>query len=81
MRVSGDFEALKKLLAGNEDILQVWTYQDDIALSMPENSSEFRDLLQRKGRQEIDKRKIFLLSSGSNDKIGGVDEDCNMQVD
>jgi hypothetical protein len=83
MRVSGDIEALKKLLAGQEDIIQVWTYQDDIALSMPENSSEFRELLQKKGRQEIDKRKFFLLSSGSTNQFAtdrGAD-DSRMQVD
>ena len=65
MRVSGDIESLKKLLAGEEESQAVWTYQDDIALSMPENSAEFRDLLQRKGRQEVEKRRLFLLSSGN----------------
>jgi hypothetical protein len=65
MRVSGDIDSLKKLLAGEHESVFVWTYQDDIALSMPENSSEFRELLQKKGRQEIEKRRVFLLSSGN----------------
>ena len=74
MRVSGDIEILKKLLQGTEDITQyVWTYADDIAVSMPENSSESRDLLQKKGRLEIDKRKIFLLSSGLSNTHGEED--------
>ena len=50
---------------------------------MPENSSEFRELLQKKGRQEIDKRKFFLLSSGSTNQFAtdrGAD-DSRMQVD
>ena len=40
-----------------------WNYMEDIALSMPENSSEYRDLLMKKGREEIDKRKVFLLGA------------------
>ena len=65
MRVSGDIEQLKLLLQGDETLASVWTYQDDIGLSLPDNSSEYRELLMRKGRQEIEKRKHFLLSSGS----------------
>jgi len=34
-----------------------------MALSMPENSTEYRDLLIRKGRLEIEKRKFFLLGA------------------
>ena len=38
MRVSGDLNSLKNLLAGKEDPNSVWTYQDDMALSLPENT-------------------------------------------
>lgn len=77
MRVSGDVEALKLYLQegsasgaqGNsalayEALAYVWSYQDDIGLSMPDNSVEYRELLFRKGRHEIEKRKNFLLSAG-----------------
>ena len=30
---------------------------------MPENSAEYRDLLLKKGKEEIDKRKVFLLGA------------------
>ena len=40
-----------------------WNYIEDLALSMPENSAEYRDLLIKKGKDEIDKRKIFLLGA------------------
>lgn len=55
----------------------MWTYQDDIALSLPENSGEFRDLLARKGRMEIDKRKTFLLGAGCQQKQQTKDVDMN----
>ena len=64
MRVSGDLNSLKNLLAGKEDPISVWTYQDDMALSQPENTSEYRELLQKKGLHEVDKRKFFLISTG-----------------
>jgi hypothetical protein len=56
-------EELNKL----EDALKLkeWTYIEDIALSMPETAAEYRELLMRKGKDEIDKRKFFLLSTGS----------------
>ena len=46
-----------------EPLLAEWNYIEDLALSMPENSAEYRDLLIKKGKDEIDKRKIFLLGA------------------
>jgi hypothetical protein len=43
-----------------------WNYIEDIALSMPENSAEYRDLLTKKGKEEIEKRKVFLLGAQGN---------------
>ena len=69
MKVSGDLEALRAYLQNEKekgkDISQVaeWNYIEDMALSMPENSTEYRDLLIRKGRLEIEKRKFFLLGA------------------
>ena len=75
MKVSGDMDNLRQCLqkekeaaAGGkgghiEPMPCEWSYLEDIALSMPENSAEYRDLLIRKGREEIDKRKVFLLGA------------------
>lgn len=44
-----------------------WDYLEDIALSNNENTSEYRLLLTRKGKEEIEKRRYFLLRvSGSH---------------
>ena len=59
MKVSGDIQAVKDHLAGKK--VTLWSYLEDIALSMPENSSEYRCLVGQKGRDEIEKRKYFLL--------------------
>jgi hypothetical protein len=64
MKVSGDINAVKEHLAGNK-VVQ-WTYLEDIILSMPDNSSEYRCLVTSKGREEIDKRKYFLLRVNPN---------------
>jgi len=39
---------------------------EDISLSMPENSNEYRLLVSAKGREEIEKRRFFLLRVTSN---------------
>jgi DUF971 family protein len=64
MKVSGDIQALKDHLAGNKVV--TWDYLEDLALSNNENSSDYRLLLTRKGREEIDKRKYFLLRVSGN---------------
>lgn len=81
MRVSGDVEALKKYMQGVENLNCIWTYQDDISLSLPDNSSEYRELLMRKGRFEIDKRKQFLLSTGVQQQQPAAAPEQEMQVD
>ena len=70
MKVSGDMDALREFLKrqkentdDNEPLPSEWNYIEDLALSMPENSAEYRDLLVKKGKEEIDKRKIFLLGA------------------
>jgi len=59
MKVSGDIQAVKDHLAGNT--VTLWNYMEDLALSMPENTTEYRCLVSQKGREEIEKRKYFLL--------------------
>ena len=77
MKVSGDMDALKEYLKRqkeNEDaepLPSEWNYIEDLALSMPENSAEYRDLLVKKGKEEIDKRKIFLLGAQGSIHIKG----------
>ena len=71
MKVSGDMDALRQYLQRQKDnpdqnmepLPAEWNYIEDLALSMPENSAEYRDLLVKKGKDEIDKRKVFLLGA------------------
>lgn len=55
MRVSGDIKAVRNYLEGKR--VTEWSYLDDLALSAPESSTEFRCLVTTKGRDEIEKRK------------------------
>lgn len=78
MKVSGDVEALRAYLkstsedapmngeAAADSIAACWSYAEDIALSMPESTPDFRELLLKKGKDQIEKRKIFLLGSGTH---------------
>jgi len=61
MRVSGDMQAVRDHLQGKRVV--EWQYLEDIALAQPEASTEFRCLLTTKGKEEIEKRKRFLLSA------------------
>jgi hypothetical protein len=69
MKVSGDIQALKDHMAGNKVV--TWDYLEDLALSNNENSSEYRLLLSRKGKEEIEKRKYFLLRVSGNQNQDG----------
>jgi hypothetical protein len=40
-----------------------WTYLEDLALSHPESSTEYRCLVTTKGREEVEKRKRFLMGA------------------
>ena len=77
MKVSGDIGALKEHMAGRR--VTEWTYLDDMALTMPETSTEHRCLLTTKGREEIEKRQRFLLNWNNNP--GQSDEASKMEVD
>ena len=59
IKVSGDLESVRDYLEGKRVI--EWTYLEDIALATPEGSTEYRCLVQTKGKDEIEKRKRFLL--------------------
>lgn len=61
VKVSGDTEAIRKFYDGGDVVM--WSYLEDLALTKPEDSMEFRCLLDTKGRAEIEKRKAFLLKS------------------
>lgn len=64
VKVSGDLTCLIKHFEGEE--VPLWTYLEDLALTKPEDSMEYRCLLDTKGREELDKRKQFLLRSDQN---------------
>ena len=59
IKVSGDLQSVRDYLEGKRVV--EWTYLEDIALSTPEASTEYRCLVQTKGKDEIEKRKKFLL--------------------
>ena len=61
MKISEDIQAVKDYLEG-KPVIQ-WTYLEDQALGQPDNSNEYRLLLTTKGKDEIEKRKWFLLKS------------------
>ena len=77
MKVSGDINAVKEYLAGNK--VTEWDYLEDIALSYPENSTEYRCLVAKKGREEIDKRKYFLLRVNPNSDTKNADAESVAQ--
>jgi len=60
LRVSGDIQAVKDHMEGKRVV--EWSYLDDSALTLPEGSAEYRCLVATKGREEIEKRKKFLLN-------------------
>ena len=61
VKVSGDFNSLERYFEGEHVVL--WTYLEDLALTKPEDSMEFKCLMESKGKHEIEKRKNFLLKS------------------
>ncbi len=61
VKVSGDTEAIRKHFEGRNVLM--WTYLEDLALTKDEGSMEFKCLLEVKGKEEIEKRKAFLLKS------------------
>ena len=67
MRVSGDIEAVRGWIEGKRVV--EWTYLEDLALGMAENSTEYRCLMTTKGRDEIEKRKRFLLNCNGGGQL------------
>jgi hypothetical protein len=63
MRVSGDVRRVREYLEGKRVV--EWTYLEDIALSQPESSTEYRCLVTTKGKEEVERRKRFLLNVGN----------------
>lgn len=59
VKVNGDFSSIIRYFEG-EDVM-VWNYLEDLALTKPEDSMEYKCLLDSKGKEEIEKRKMFLL--------------------
>lgn len=63
MKASGDIRRVRDYLEGKRII--DWTYLEDIALSQPETSTEYRCLVTTKGKEEVERRKRFLLNLGN----------------
>lgn len=61
VKVSGDLENVKRVFEGQ--IVPMWTYLEDLALARPESSMEFKCLVESKGKEEIEKRRSFLLKT------------------
>ena len=70
MKVSGDIGQLKDYLDGKR--VTEWTYLEDMALAQSEHTPEYRCLLTTRGREELEKRKRFLLNVAS-DTIMDID--------
>ncbi len=64
MKVSGDMGQLRDYLEGKR--VTEWTYLEDMALAQSEHTTEYRCLLASRGREELDKRKRFLLNVASD---------------
>ncbi len=66
MRVCGDLTVVERALKGEK--VEEWTYLEDLALSKPQDSSEFQWLLKSKGPEQIEKRRKFLLTASAPDE-------------
>jgi len=64
VKVSGDIGNLQRFFEG--EIVPMWTYLEDLALTRPEGSMEYKCLVDSKGKEEIEKRKNFLLKTNEN---------------
>jgi hypothetical protein len=58
--MSGDLNEIERYFEGEDVVL--WSYLEDLAMSKPEDSMEFKCLLDCKGKDQIDKRRRFLAS-------------------
>lgn len=61
VKVSGDVNSVRRYFEG--DNVALWTYLEDLALTRPEGSLEYKCLEESKGKEEMKKRKAFLLRS------------------
>ena len=63
VKVSGDLDNLARHFEGHT--VPMWTYLEDLALTRPQDSMEYHCLVESKGKEEIEKRKNFLLKTGN----------------
>lgn len=56
---------MEKFLKGEN--VSLWNYLEDSALEKQEDSEEYQFLLQMKGKDEVEKRKKFLISVGEEE--------------
>ncbi|MBK8156740.1 MAG: hypothetical protein IPK55_12450 [Streptococcus sp.] len=65
VKASGDLLIMEKFLKGEN--VSLWNYLEDSALEKQEDSEEYQFLLQMKGKDEVEKRKKFLISVGEEE--------------
>jgi hypothetical protein len=61
VKVSGDIVSVERYFQGESVV--TWQYLEDLAMTKPEDSMEYRCLVDTKGKAEIEKRRNFLLRS------------------
>ena len=74
LRVCGDLQAVEAALQGRTSDYVEWNYLEDLALTKPQESTEYQWLFKLKGQSEIDKRKKFLLTSDGKDDEPEINE-------
>jgi hypothetical protein len=63
VKVSGDLANVIKYFEGEQ--VPTWSYLEDLALTRPEDAMEYKCLLETKGKDEIEKRRDFLLKTNT----------------
>ena len=57
VKVSGDVNSVRRYFEGENVV--IWTYLEDLALTRPEGSLEYKCLEDSKGKEEMKKEKHF----------------------
>ncbi len=74
LRVCGDLQAVEAALQGRTSDYVEWNYLEDLALTKPQESTEYQWLFKLKGQSEIEKRRKFLLTSDGKDDEPEINE-------
>ena len=61
VKCSGDFDTIERYLEG--ETIVSWSYLEDLALTKSVDSMEYRCLISTKGKEEIERRKAFMMQT------------------